>query len=79
MSAHCLSVSVVRASNQPHPHTMHGCSSLDSNHWECLLVMKATVAQRKANRGRTRCSLATGAETRKEWSAGTGVIHPRRI
>ena len=49
MSAHCLSMSVVRASNQPHPHTMHGCSRLDSNRWERLLIMTATVAQRKAN------------------------------
>ena len=43
MSAHCLSVSVVRASNQPHPHTMHGFpgSILTAGRAHCSLATSA--------------------------------------
>ena len=79
MSAHCLSMSVVRASNQPHPHTMNGCSKLDPNRWERLLIMTATVAQRKAKLREGSLQSCDGCGDPEGMVRGYRGNHPQRI
>ncbi len=52
MSAHCLSVSVVRTSNQPYPHTMHAFPS--------SILIAGGLADNDGNRSTTQSEFEEG-------------------